>query len=157
MKLFISFLILCLAGIVSCSKTSQDQDSNNNLNVKVTFQKDFGTDVDTAVRYPDAGAKIFLYKGLDPVHDILHTDNPSYTSEGSITLKDGTIRKPDASATISTNGTVNFSNLPTQRIAILAISKYYPGQGRLTSTAFGDDGYRSKLINLNFFPAGWPK
>lgn len=153
-----TFIIIIIANLIliSCTK-SGNTGSLSTLKVTVTYQKDFGTDVDTAVRHIDVGAKVFLYKNLDPVHDVLHANHPSYTADGAITLNNGSTRMPDTSAVITESGAINFSSLPSQTIAVLALSKYYPGQGRLTSTVFGSDGFTSKLISLNFYPNTWPK
>lgn len=150
MKLFSVFIIAIMI-LAACTKPGEPG-SGSTLHVKVTYQKDFGTEVDTAVRHVDVGAKVFLHQHTDPVTDVV-----SYNFDGTLNLKNGTKKNFDAFVTIPESGQVSFTGLGAQRAAVLVLSKYYPGQGRLTSTALGNGEINPKLMNLNFYPDTWPK
>lgn len=137
--------------LLACTK-SGETNSYSTLNVKVTYQKDFGTDVDTAGRHIDVGAKVFLFQNTDPV-----TDVASYNLDGTLNMKNGSKKSFDDAATINSSGLVSFSALKPQRAAVLVLSKYYTSQGRLTSTLLGNAEINPKLMNLNFYPDTWPK
>lgn len=143
-------LFLITPVFISCTgKPDAGAAARYDVRVQVTYQKDFGTETDTAKRVIDNGAQVFLYKSTDPV-----TDVASYSFDGKLTLKSGAIKAPDDRRVIDDKGDVVFKSLTPQRVSVLALSKYFPGQGRLLSTAVGPDEVNPKLIKINFYPNG---